>query len=323
MIKVAIVGLGIISRNHLEAIERNEHVTLVSVAEINISVAKEIGTTYGINYYLDYKEMAEKEEFDAVILNLPHYLHCEVSVYFLERGIHVLCEKPMATSVEECDKMIEASEKSGAKLAVGHIQRFFKSNEIIKNYIKNEELGRLCMTTEVRTADFFSDERPRWFLQKELSGGGMIMNFCAHSIDKLFSNIDCDEAEVLSSSFGNIVNDYNVEAHAQINIKIGGKIPASVTLCGYNVPCYSEMTYYFTNGILKDTSRNPLMISKNGENFVPLITNDEIDPFDKQLNEFLKLINGEKSIITDGYYSKKIIRIISEIYARDGFIVKE
>ena len=125
MLKFGIVGAGIIGVNHQRAIEKNENCELVAICdtvlERAINLAKE---NPNIQCFTDYKEMCEKVQMDAVVLNLPHFLHREVSVYFLEKGINVLVEKPMAMTKDECDAMINSSKKSGAKLAVGHVQRY-------------------------------------------------------------------------------------------------------------------------------------------------------------------------------------------------------
>ena len=140
MIKIAVVGTGIIGIDHLNAIKSSDKCELVAVCDNKEDVAKDIGERYSVPYFTDYHDILDNVEADAVILNLPHFLHCDVTVYFLEKGVHVLVEKPMANTVEECDRMIEASKKSGKKLAVGHIQRFFESNKEVKKIVESGKL---------------------------------------------------------------------------------------------------------------------------------------------------------------------------------------
>ena len=126
----------------------------------------------------------------------PHFLHCEASVFFLEHGLDVLVEKPMANTVAECDKMLEAEKKSGKKLAVGHVQRFFNANRVLKEMINSGELGKLSIASERRTVNYFDDKRPEWFLHKKTAGGGIIMNYGAHALDKLMYLTGADIAEL-------------------------------------------------------------------------------------------------------------------------------
>ena len=113
MLNIAIVGTGIIGLSHIAAIKTLDNCRLCALCDINESVVKPLAEENGVPYFLDYKDIPKSIQCDAVILNLPHGLHCESSVFFLENGIHVLVEKPMANTAEECEKMIEASRKTG------------------------------------------------------------------------------------------------------------------------------------------------------------------------------------------------------------------
>ena len=98
MFKIAIVGAGLIGKVHSDAIFSNPECELVAVCDVNEEKAKEIAEKHDAKCYADYKKMADEAEMDVVILNLPHFLHCEVTVFFLEKGINVLVEKPMANT---------------------------------------------------------------------------------------------------------------------------------------------------------------------------------------------------------------------------------
>ena len=90
----------------------------------------------------------------------------------------------MAMTAAECDNMIAAAEKNGVKLAVGHVQRYFAAYGEVKKLVENGHYGKLCMITDVRNTNYLQN-RPKWFLTKNLSGGGIVMNFGAHSLDKI------------------------------------------------------------------------------------------------------------------------------------------
>ncbi|MDO4618511.1 MAG: Gfo/Idh/MocA family oxidoreductase [Clostridia bacterium] len=312
MIKIAVIGTGIIGINHLEAIKASEKCTLAAVCDTKEDVAKEIGERYNAPYFLDYKDILDNVEVDAVILNLPHFLHAPVSIYFLERGVHVLVEKPMANTKEECETMLLAAEMSGKKLAVGHIQRFFDANIKVKEIINSGELGKFTMYSEVRTIDYFLPSRPAWFLKKDLSGGGIVMNYGAHALDKLFYLLDTDRCEIMSS-IGNEKNDIDIEGHAQMMLKFQDGISASVTFSGY-FPVGYESIYYFTKGALKVIYSTDLYINKGNDWEKVEVNEDFQSAFNTQLDEFIKYIEGEKSQIADGEYGKAIIDVIDKVY---------
>ena len=172
MLKIAVVGTGIIGKEHLKAISRCAELELVAVCDVNEEAASALAGEYGVPYLLDYTKIPQETEAGAVLLNLPHFLHCEASIFFLEAGLHVFLEKPMAITAAECDKMIAAAEKAGKVLAVGHLQRFFKVNRLVKEYVDSGKLGRLFAINEIRSIGYFSPKRPKWFLSKKLAGGG-------------------------------------------------------------------------------------------------------------------------------------------------------
>ncbi|MBP3361139.1 MAG: Gfo/Idh/MocA family oxidoreductase [Clostridia bacterium] len=311
MIKIAVVGLGIISEEHLDAIYESNDFQLVAVCDVIKDKAKEAAEKYKTNYFFDYHEIPKMTDAEAVIINLPHFLHCESTVFFLENGLHVLVEKPMANNTKEAALMNEAAEKSGKKLAIGHIQRFFKANTKLKEIIDSSELGKLCMSTELRTVDYFNDRRPKWFLQKEKSGGGIVINYGAHALDKLFYLIGITDVEI-HSLIGNVNNDYDVEGHAQFFVKFKDGPSSAITFSGYSSVGY-ECIYYFEKGCAKVTGSSELFINKDGT-WEYIDVKEDNKAMHRQLAEFKKYINGEPSLIVDGEYGYKIIAAIEKVY---------
>lgn len=313
MLKIAIVGTGIIAGSHIDAISRIKDCELVALCDLNEERVKALSEKQGVPYFLDYKDIPEKTECDAVILNLPHGLHAPVSIFFLEHGINVLVEKPMANTKEECDAMISAAKKSGKKLAVAHVQRFFKANRIIKEIVESGKLGRLCMYDEQRSINYFLPSRPAWFTSKKMAGGGIVMNYGAHAFDKIFY-ITGEQPISVTASIANLINDRDVEGHAQIFAKFAGGFSASVTLSGYSDVIY-EAYYYFTKGALKLTATHKLEIRYEGsdtwENVGGAYDNNA---FVREIEEFCKYIKGEPSEIPDGLYGKAVIEAIEKAY---------
>ena len=313
MLKIAIVGTGIIVKSHLKAFAQLDDIELVAVCDINEEKAKAYSEEYGVPYFLDYKEMPGKVDFDAVILNLPHGLHCPVSEFFLDAGKHVLVEKPMANTVEECDRMIAAAKRNNKKLAVGHIQRFMPSIKTVKQIYESGELGKLCMYTENRTVNYFDPSRPRWFLDKKMAGGGVVMNYGAHAFDKLFSIMGDVKITSLDSQCANYQNDATIEGHAQFFAKFDNGVTAAITFSGYTNTGY-EAYYYFTNGALKVMNHNIEINRGVGKGFEPITPPQDLTSFAEQLNEFHKYIKGEPSNVPTAEYSRRVIEAIERVF---------
>lgn len=315
MFRIAIVGTGIIAGTHIDAMNKVEGCELAAFCDINEAKLNELCEKHGVPGCTDYKKLPELCDFDAVILNLPHGLHKDASIFFLEAGKHVLVEKPMANTVEECDAMLAAAERTGKKLAVGHVQRFFRPNRIVKDMVESGELGKLCMYVEQRSINYFLPTRPAWFTNKKMAGGGIVMNYGAHAFDKLFYITGKTPISVTASS-SNLLNDRDVEGHAQIFAKFEDGLSASVTFSGYSDVVY-ESYYYFTGGAIKVYMVDQSYIRRTGDKeWTPLETKRDGTEFATQLSEFIKYTKGEPSEIADGVYSREIIRTIEEAYSQ-------
>ena len=313
MIRFAIVGTGAIASQHINALEKLPECELVALCDLNEPKVKELSEKLNVPYFLNYKDIPGSVEIDAVILNLPHGLHLPASVFFLESGINVLVEKPMANTVAECDAMMAAAEKSGKKLAIAHVQRFFSVNREAKRIIDSGELGKLCMYTEQRSINYFLPSRPSWFTTKKMAGGGIVMNYGAHAFDRLFYTTGASSATVYANC-ANYLNDRDVEGHAQILAKLDNGVSASVTFSGYSTVVY-DVYYYFTGGAIRLNGTSSIEIKKEGEREWTKITPESgTDAFELEIGEFCKYIKGEPSEIPDGEYSRAIIEAIENAY---------
>lgn len=313
MKRIGIVGAGIIGVSHKKAMMKNSDCCLAAVCDVAIEKAQSLVEGTDIPVFADYKEMSEKVELDAVILNLPHFLHKEVTVYFLERKIAVLVEKPMANSVEECDAMIAASQKTGTPLAVGHVQRYFAAYRALRDIIASEKLGKLCLVTESRNVHYFAESRPKWFLNKSKAGGGITMNYGAHSIDKLLYATGAS-IEKVAANGNNLLNDADVEAAAQILLKLSNGASASLSYSGCYSPYLEEVIFYFTEGVAKVCSNRELWISEKGQQFERAELDYTKVALEEQLVEFLKLLNGRESEVVSPQYGREVIRVLEEAF---------
>ncbi len=315
MIKIAMIGTGKISNNHLVRISSIEGVELCAVCDVNEDRAKEVAEKYGVPYFLDYKEIPEKCDANAVIITLPHGLHCESTVFFLEKGLDVLLEKPMANTVEECDRMIDAANRTGRKLAIGHSTRFTGAYTQAKKLIDSGELGQLCMVDQIRTCDYFEDSRPRWFLSKAMAGGGIMMNLGAHVLDALFY-LTGARPDIIVSNVANIgdkKDQFDVEGHAQFFVKLDNGVSANVTLSGYSNSSY-ETNFIFTRGAAKITNRGLLFVKRGAQDWEDIEAAKYVDTFGMQLAAFVKYVNGEPSKITTAQEGRDVIAAIQKVY---------
>jgi UDP-N-acetylglucosamine 3-dehydrogenase len=147
MIRVGVVGLGSMGQHHVR-LYAELGCELVGVADVSLERAKEIGEKYKVKYYSDYHDLLRKVE--AVSIAVPTTLHHEVAMDFLNQGIHCLVEKPIASKVDEAEKMIDAATHNNVKLAIGHIERFNPAVLKLKKIIDEGTLGQLLILSTRR-----------------------------------------------------------------------------------------------------------------------------------------------------------------------------
>ena len=135
--KTALIGCGAIHEAHADALKDSSFAELRTVVDIDEERAARSAAHYGCGYALDYHEVLKDPEIEVVHLCTPHYLHAPMTVDALRAGKHVLTEKPMGISVEQCEAMVRASEETGRQLGVCFQNRYNST------YLALRELVRL------------------------------------------------------------------------------------------------------------------------------------------------------------------------------------
>ena len=195
-IKVAMIGFGGIARTHYAGYQnfKNEgtQIRLVAVCDIdrekfdapikiNIDGGKNT-LDESIRRYTDIDELIANEDFDMADICLPTYLHKEYSVKLLKAGKHVICEKPMALSGEECDEMLKASRESGKRLMIAQCLRFAPEYLYLKDCMTDGRFGKLKNIFMERKSS-----QPRWgfehWFEKTDKCGGCILDMHVHDVD--------------------------------------------------------------------------------------------------------------------------------------------
>lgn len=188
MIKVGVAGCGKIAQTrHLPEYADNKNCQIVGVFDQNTTRSNEIALKYNTKVYKTYEEMLADKDIDAISVCVANNAHCEYTVKALEAGKHVLCEKPMATTLEECEKMVRVSEETGKFLMIGHNQRFTKSHVYAKNLIQQNVIGKvLTFRTSFGHGGpeaWAIDVNNNWFFDKSLATFGAIADLGIHKTD--------------------------------------------------------------------------------------------------------------------------------------------
>src|SRR3954468_19830508 len=182
-LRIGVVGAGAAAEGiHLPALARTSGIEIVAIVDPAVSRREYVQQKFGVPAsYGDHRDAIP--HIDAAVVGIPHQYHAPVTVDLLNAGIHVLVEKPMALTTAECDRMIDASERSGATLAVGLLRRFGPSLRYTKEVLESGMLGTI-RSFDVREGSIF-----RWPVQSAAmfspQSGGVLADIGTHVLDLL------------------------------------------------------------------------------------------------------------------------------------------
>ncbi|MFD2627797.1 Gfo/Idh/MocA family protein [Oceanobacillus kapialis] len=223
-VRIAVIGCGSIAKHrHLIEYDLEPNVEIVAVCDIVEGRAREAAEKYGATAYAEYETLLKQEKIDAVSVCLPNYLHAPVSIAALEAGCHVLCEKPMATSREEAQQMIDVANKNDKKLMIAHNQRFVPSHQKARELIEKGELGKIY---SFRTAfghggpeGWSVDGKDSWFFQKDKAFIGAMGDLGVHKADLMRYLLGEEFTEVAGFVESSAKENSNVDDNAVCILK--------------------------------------------------------------------------------------------------------
>lgn len=240
-LRIGIIGVGSISHEHIQAYQKHPNVELVAFCDINSDQLEKMSALYGVTEtYATKEEMLANAAIDAVSVCVWNSAHAECAIATLNAGKHVLCEKPMATTVEDAKAMEAAAERNNKLLMIGFVRRFGNDAKILMEFKENDFFGELYYGKATYLRRHGNPEG--WFGDKSRSGGGPLIDLGVHVIDlltyilgqpkpisvygvtfqKLFNRPDVkDKQGYISSTPGEIICDVEDLASAMIRFENG------------------------------------------------------------------------------------------------------
>lgn len=313
---IVILGAGIIAESHIRAAQNLNHVQISALADLDTERAKALCNRFSLQaaVYADYQQMIVETKPDIAILCLPHFLHLPAAQFCLENGCHLLLEKPMAMNTDECDRIIALANAYRRVLMVGHVIHYYPETQILKKLVQSQELGKLLMVNDYRCCDYFTDSRPGWFLNRSQSGGGMLLNLGAHSVDRVLWVTGRQIIDQQSTIIENMPG-MNVEGYANVNLTLEGNIPAHITVYGYQVYNKNTLELFFEGGVAEARFGEGVWLTQNG--VTKKIEETFEEPFYRQLADFIGCLEGGENPIP-GEYGRRVIACIEQCYRQNG-----
>jgi predicted dehydrogenase len=174
MLKVALVGIGFMGRMHSTVYGTLPNAKVVATVDYDLARAKEAAETHGAQWFTNLADAFANVEIDAVDICLPTDEHRTFTVEAAEAGKHVLCEKPMALTLEDADAMIAAAKANNVRLMIAHCIRFWPEYAYVTQLQCESTLGRLLSINLTRYGEFPSWSSEAWLEDETRAGGGSL-----------------------------------------------------------------------------------------------------------------------------------------------------
>ena len=187
MIRTALIGYGKVAHLHASALKKSKLAQLVAVCGRNQEKATSFAEQYEITAYTDLERMLSEQAIQAIVVCTPHPAHVDSAVLAAERGVHVLVEKPLASTLTDCDAMITAAENANVKLGVISQRRFYECALRVREALDSGKIGKPILGTVQmfgwRSESYYASDA--WRGTWEHEGGGVLVNQAPHQLDLL------------------------------------------------------------------------------------------------------------------------------------------
>ncbi len=324
MLQVGIIGFGFMGRTHYRCWKGQPKARIAAICEANpqtvqdtqvkgnIDSQAEAIDLSDVSIYTDVTEMLRTEKLDAVSIALPTYLHADVTEKVLQAGVHVLCEKPMALNVKDCQRMVAAAGKSGRYLMVAHCLRFWPEWAWLKEMIQSGEYGSLKALSMERMGSAPGWSGDSWFCDESRSGG-MALDLHIHDSDFVQYLFGMPRAVFSRGAVSGGALNY---IHTQYLYDDG---PAVTALGSWMMmPSYGFRMAYLVcfekATVVYDMTQKPMLkvYPAKGELFSPTVAAG--DGYSREIDYFVRRIGGEKGpeVITNEQSRNSVILVDSE-----------
>jgi predicted dehydrogenase len=315
LLNVAVIGVGAMGKNHARVYSDIDNVYLVAVADTNESNAKNIAKKYGCKSYKDYKEMLENEKLDIVSIVVPTNLHKKVALDVIEKGINVLLEKPIASTIKEGKEIIAFAKKKNVKLMIGHIERFNPAVTELKKRLANNELGNIFKIDINRLGPFPS----------RISDVGVIIDLAVHDLDILryltgseIKRVHAEAARQIHSSNEDLVKALiRLENDVLCTLSIDWLTPTKIRklyITGkkgmFVVDYFNQNLYFYENAILNDKKLNYSDIIRGVlEGKMTKFFVNKKEPLLVEIEHFVNCVLGKKEPLVKGEDGLKALEL--------------
>jgi len=302
---IAVVGTGYIGIEHTKAISGCPSAELRTIvgSERSVDTLEELRAAYGAEgVTTQYQEVLADDEVDVVYLCTPNRMHADEAVAALDAGKHVFCEKPMATTLEDCRRMVEAVDRSGRQLMVGHGARFRQLHRSVKALYEEGKLGDACFCE----SDYIHSLKPfldgtghQWWRHPDEGEFAVIGGAC-HPLD-LMRWIVGELEEASAYAVTKVLHDVPWHDTIIMSLKFkNGAVGKCLVSVGAPRPYAMTFSLYGTEGTVEE---NRLYLKEFGEveafAEIPFPVLGEVHACKEELDHFLECLDSNQTPMID------------------------
>ena len=326
-VNCGVIGLGGFGISYCQALKKIKNAELICVSTRRENVAKKMGEEFGADSYTDYNDMLKRADLDAVFIATPNFIHAEQTIASLEAGKHVLCTKPIATTLRDADDMIKTARRTGLKLEIGYNRRFDQPIVKTKELVDSKKIGEIfyakASPMEIRPSPGLNipgrppyEEYWKWIGKRFESGGGCLLTQHSHELDYMqwfFGAVDW----VLGRT-ENCFHPIEVEDVASAIIKFKNGILLSFNSSTATLSSLSPVYELFgKEGVISASAGNEELKICDRTGKWELVMQGTTDWLDQQVMELSKFINciiEDKEPFIPAEESRKALEIVLGVY---------
>jgi predicted dehydrogenase len=235
-LRIAIVGAGAIAQRNATEAAQSGAATVAGVFDVNTKVARDMARKLGTTVFTSYEEVLASRSVDAVLMSTPHHVHRGMTIDAAAAGKHVLIEKPLATTLEDAEAMIEACRRAGVGLTVNYSFRYLpmiqKARQLVEAGALGEITGVQLIAHQFKDRGYWMGARSNspddWRSSREKCGGGFLIMTVCHNIDYLYF-ITGLKATRVYSEWATLASPGDVEDIISVSSRWGDKAVGSLS----------------------------------------------------------------------------------------------
>lgn len=228
---VGIIGAGKFSHRHIRAFRSSGRFEVVAASRRDRGELVGFCQHYGLRPYTDYRELLLDPDVNVVLISTPHQLHYTICCEAAQKGKHIMVEKPMALTANQCQEMNRIAAENSVTLMIGHTARFTDAFISVKKYLQKDELGDLLLVNSVSNTRWLNEDRKTWHLMREY-GGGYLYTLGIHQLDLIMQIVNAPAYSV-RAKLGTFFHDQEVDDHGLIWINFSNGVMASLVMTGF------------------------------------------------------------------------------------------